>query len=325
MTATGLPTADTLTDRYVWAVLRSIPEKQRADIDAELRATIADAVDARREAGGSEADAERGALVDLGDPAILAAGYADRPLHLIGPALFLDYSRLLRLLLAIVLPCVVLGVGIANAIQGHSFGEVVGGAVVTALTVGVHLCFWITLIFAILERTRTTLSPFVPWSPDGLSAVPSGPRTGFGEAITTVVFLLLFAGGIAWQQFFSVFDDAERTPIPFLEPGLWSFWLPYALVITGLQIVLAVVLFGVGRWTWPLATAHAVLAFALAIPALWLLVTGRLLNEAFFAEFGWAEIIQPGGVVVLVGALVVAGIAIGTAVDGFVKARRGRR
>ena len=37
----------TLTDRYIWAVQRSLPEHQRDDIDRELRGTIADTVDAK--------------------------------------------------------------------------------------------------------------------------------------------------------------------------------------------------------------------------------------------------------------------------------------
>ena len=52
-------TTTTLTDRYVWAVLRSLPEAQRADIDRELRGTIADTIDAKIEAGSEPADASR--------------------------------------------------------------------------------------------------------------------------------------------------------------------------------------------------------------------------------------------------------------------------
>lgn len=40
-----------LTDRYVWATVRSLPEKQRSDIERELRTSIADAVDAKTDAG----------------------------------------------------------------------------------------------------------------------------------------------------------------------------------------------------------------------------------------------------------------------------------
>src|SRR5262245_64492392 len=104
-------TTTTLTDRYVDATLRRVPARQRPDIERELRASIADAVDDRLEAGGDPAEAEEAVLTDLGDPARLAAGYADRPLHLIGPAFFLDYTRLLRALLVTVVPAVAAVVG----------------------------------------------------------------------------------------------------------------------------------------------------------------------------------------------------------------------
>ena len=73
----------TLTDRYVDAALRRLPADKRPDIDKELRASIADAVDDRVGAGTDPAQAEVAVLTDLGDPARLAAGYADQPLHLI--------------------------------------------------------------------------------------------------------------------------------------------------------------------------------------------------------------------------------------------------
>jgi len=100
----------TLTDRYVSAALRSIPEQKRADIDRELRASIDDAIDTRVDAGEPQKEAEYAVLTDFGDPARLAAGYADRPLYLIGPALFLDWWRLLKVLLAIVVPIAGAGV-----------------------------------------------------------------------------------------------------------------------------------------------------------------------------------------------------------------------
>ena len=72
----------TLADRYVWGVLRNVPESQRAELEPEIRALIADAVDART--AGTEATAtvtasaetvERAALTELGDPEVLAARY----------------------------------------------------------------------------------------------------------------------------------------------------------------------------------------------------------------------------------------------------------
>ena len=63
----------TLTDRYVWAAVRSIPEKQRGELEPELRGLIADTADAQREKGVADADVERATLLELGDPERLAA------------------------------------------------------------------------------------------------------------------------------------------------------------------------------------------------------------------------------------------------------------
>lgn len=42
-----------LTDRYVWAAARTLPETQRAEFDRELRERIGDATDALVETGSS--------------------------------------------------------------------------------------------------------------------------------------------------------------------------------------------------------------------------------------------------------------------------------
>ena len=103
---------DTLTTRYIDAVTRSVPERQRDDVARELAAAIADQIDARLVAGEAPGDAERIVLTELGDPERLAAGYADRPLHLIGPRYYLEWKRLLVLLLWIVPACAAGGVAI---------------------------------------------------------------------------------------------------------------------------------------------------------------------------------------------------------------------
>src|SRR6478736_5334921 len=77
----------TLTDRYVAATLRRVPADQHADLEQELRASVADAVEAKVEAGTDPARAETDVLNDLGHPDRLAADLAGRPLYLIGPTL----------------------------------------------------------------------------------------------------------------------------------------------------------------------------------------------------------------------------------------------
>ena len=103
----------TLTDRYVDAVTRRLPEASRDDVGRELRATIHDTVESRPDL--DRGVAEREALVALGDPERLAASYAGRGLYLIGPSVFLLWRRVLLVLLSIV-PAVVALVTIVVAI-----------------------------------------------------------------------------------------------------------------------------------------------------------------------------------------------------------------
>ena len=74
--------ATTLTERYISATTDSLPPDTQGDVRAELEASIADAIESRLEQGEDPEEAERIVLTDLGDPAALAASYADRILFL---------------------------------------------------------------------------------------------------------------------------------------------------------------------------------------------------------------------------------------------------
>src|SRR5690606_8110198 len=112
-----------------WNTDEARPRKfyRTSEAGVRLAATLTqevDAVDARTEQGEPLEAAERAVLSELGDPSILAAGYADRPLHLIGPKYFLTWWRLLKVLVAIVPACAFGGVVIAQALAGGGIGQI---------------------------------------------------------------------------------------------------------------------------------------------------------------------------------------------------------
>ncbi|MDR6904732.1 hypothetical protein J2X63_000418 [Agromyces sp. 3263] len=319
----------TLTDRYVWAAARSVPEAQRTELERELRERIGDETDALVEGGRSPIDAERAALTELGDPVALAARYVDRPLQLIGPRYFLVWWRLLKLLLAVVLPFAALGIAIAKAVAGADIGEIIGSAIGLTISVAVHIGFWTTLIFAVLERTPAPAGRRgidAPWTLDMLPALPEPAKASRrGELIGSVVMLVVFAGLIVLQQFgVPWIDDLESVPL--LDPALWSFWLPYFLGLIVLEILFAFALYAWG-WNWWLAGANLVLNVAFAVPALWLFLTGQLLNPAALDAMDWPWG-QSGPIIVAIIVVVVIAAAAWDVVDGGIKAWRaasGRR
>ena len=275
-----------LTDRYVAAALRTVPEKQRQDLGAELRASIEDQIDGRVENGEERTASERAVLTELGDPDKLAAGYTERPLQLIGPRYYLDWWRLLKLLLWIVLPAAAFGIALGQMLAGESIGPIIGTVVVTLISVAVHLCFWTTLVFVIVERTGAERKEFGQWSIDQLPE-PRPRGVGFGDMVASLVFLAIGAGAVIWDLTIGFVPESvlgSDVPLSFLNPGLWPWWIAGLFLLMALEATLAIVVYLVGRWTPALAVVNAVLALAFAVPALVLLALGLLVNAEFFAS-----------------------------------------
>src|SRR5699024_9681623 len=100
-TLEGRHTMSALTETYVDNVIGHLPENSRADIAAEIRATINDMVEDRlgefdHPAEEQSAAAERQVLEELGDPIRLSREYTNSPQHLIGPAFYPLYIWSLR-------------------------------------------------------------------------------------------------------------------------------------------------------------------------------------------------------------------------------------
>ena len=316
-------TTANLTDRYVDAAMRTVREDQRDDLAAELRGSIDDQIEARVAEGGDPESAERAVLTDLGDPDLLAAGYTGRQLHLIGPRYYLDWWRLLKLLLWIVLPCTAFGVALAQVLQGASVGETIGSAVVAVLTAAMHVAFWVTLVFVVLERTGHETMTSGRWTPDQLPE-PRQRGAGFGDMITSIAFLLVMAAVILWDHFIGL---APTQPgLPFLDDGLWPWWIMALFLVMAMEAVLAITVYGVGRWTAPLAVANGILNLVIAVPALWLLAEGRLINPDFFPSIidgADGETVQ--NIIVTIVAFVIVGVAVWDTTDAALKAARARR
>ncbi|WP_309068819.1 hypothetical protein [Microbacterium sp.] len=313
-----------LLDRYVDAATRSVPPASRDDIAAELRASITDQLEPRLEAGEADDAAERSVLTELGDPAILAARYADRPLHLIGPAYYLEWLRLLKLLLWIVLPCVAFAWVLGQAIAGASAGTMLGGGIGVLVSVAVHLAFWTTFAFWLAERAQTP-SPVRAWTPDELPLAAEA-RASRAEVILALAFVLIAAGLVLWDRFidFLPWDVAGGRVLPLLNPGLWPWTL---VVIPGAAAISAFILLGVHlarRWTHPAAVANAVLAVAVGALGLWLHTSGLMWNPevvALFSQHAGEEAARVVGIII---GVCLAGFPLWSVADGFLKARRGR-
>ncbi|WP_349427599.1 hypothetical protein [Microbacterium sp. LWS13-1.2] len=313
---------DTLTDRYVWAVTRGVPHDRRKDVGEQLRADVAANVAGRRAAGADARTAETAAITDLGDPDRRAAEASGRPGYLIGPAYFFDYRRILIIVLSAVTPSVFGALLLVEAMAGTDLWRALLSALTVAVTVAVQVAFWMTVAFAVIDRmsggrrrTPTT------WNPADLPELPMA-RVGLGETIFALLAYLLIIGLIVWQQNIWVVESAGGTAIPLLDPALWSFWLPWFIVLAVLEMAFALTLYAVGRWTWALAWVNVLLNLAFAVPAVMLVVTDQLLSAQFREVF--ADVMPLLEVFLRIIPYIIVGATVLDAVGGFRKAYRGR-
>lgn len=278
-------TKPTLAERYVHATVRHVPPSQRDDTARELRASIADMVEARTAAGEAPAAAERAVLTELGDPERLAATYAGRDLVLIGPRLFLHWWRLLKLLVLLVPAIIATIVFIAGVADGNRVGEVIADTLGAAWNVAINVAFWVTVVFAAIER-------FAPdgvdeldgerWTPDELPepAEAQGAIT-LGETAASIGFIALVIAFFPWQEWRPISVGGVDSPL--LNPDLWSGWIPYLIAVLVIEIGYELVKYRIGRRTTPLLITHFAINVAFAVPVVWLLLAGEFLHPELAA------------------------------------------
>lgn len=305
----------TLTQRYIAATVHSLPPSSQDDVRAELSASSRTPSRPRSENGGAAEAAERSALNELGDPALLAAGFADRPLHLIGPRYYPTWWRLL-VLLAIVPACVLGAVASASRSPGRGRARSSGSR--SRRPCRPPCISLLGLVFVILERRRRAAGldgrqsargareRLRPGQPDRLAGVPRPGRRGAD------------LGPVRRVRPDRRRDRPRAQPVPVAlvdEAGL--------LALLAAEAAFAVVLFARRRWSAALAVANTAIAVLFASLALTLLGRGQLVNPEFVVliveRTGSPDLPRILGVLV---AFSVAAIGVWDVVDGWLKARR---
>ncbi|WP_127579380.1 HAAS signaling domain-containing protein [Paenibacillus koleovorans] len=290
-----------LVNRYVYAVTKRLPVKQRSDIAAELNGLIEDMLLERT--GGSEPSKKQveEVLLELGEPSELADKYRSTKSYLIGPALFGHYVDLLKLLLSIVLPVIAV-IKLIGFLGNPPAGQIMTGIIDViggVVSVGIHMTFWLTLAFVFMDRyglRREDLSGGAAWTPASLQPVPKQRLIPLADTIVYVLFYLFLIGffGLARRFLGAWVDngatDGEKTLIPFFNQEVLSDLFPYLVILCVLGIALEAVKWAAGRWTKALVAGNIVMNVLTFGFILFLVTRTGLINPAFIDETvsrGW--------------------------------------
>jgi hypothetical protein len=285
-----------LIEVYIQEVTRRLPEKNREDIALELRSTIEDMLPEDY----SEEDV-KAALEKLGSPISLAAGYSDRPMHLIGPRYFDIYVTLLKMILPIAAVISVISM-IAQYFIGYGGNEaalnvalsLMGQGIWTIIEVSVQVFFWLTVVFAVIERTdqgkdqQPLTASLKKWTPEDLKNISYVPEKKaiskcqvFGSLMWTAIWATLYFYA---DHLVGIYkggrDGLEFVAATFNQEILLRYW-PIVVMVIGFEIALALYQLIKGQWTKRMALSNMALQLTATIIFIVILINPNVLSAEF--------------------------------------------
>jgi len=287
-----------LIDRYIYAVTKRLPLKQREDIEKELRSLIDDMLASR--CAGREPLKEDviAVLNELGDPAILAAKYRDDKCYLIGPEYFYTYLTVMKTVVITLAAGTAIGhaIGIALEPPEHVFAGIV--ELIAAVVSGAFQGFaWVTIVFAVMERVNNKDIQNVAkrkWSVSELPKIPkkeelikpSDPITGI---VFSVVFLVVFC--LAYRYIGAYFSDGGGIKvIPVFSEQFQNF-IPLIIALFCFSVLKESLKLIAGRWTINLGIAVTAINIVLFVISIAVFTNPNVWNGNFVSELDAAGMV----------------------------------
>ena len=285
-----------LIDLYIQEVAKRLPEKNREDITLELRSTIDDMLPEDY----NEKDV-KSVLEKLGSPVSLANGYLDRPMHLIGPRYFDVYTTLLKMIIPIAAVIALISMVAENFIDYSGdqavlnvIFQLIGKGIGEIFEVGLHVFFWLTLVFVILERTDTDkgIEPLTTslkkWTPDDLKNISYIPKKKaiskfevFGGLMWTAVWATLYFYANHLVGVYNGTANGLKFVSPtFNQDVLLQYW-PIVVIMIVFEICISLYKLVQGQWTQRLAIGNAILQVAGTIVFIVIVVNPHVFNAGF--------------------------------------------
>lgn len=330
-----------LIEAYILEVTRRLPEKKRQEAEKELRVTIAEMLPE-----DCSEEETKAALEKLGSPVIVASRFHKQPLYLIGPRYFDVYVTYVKKIVPIAAALAFI-FGLIDSLTDYSSGQELIKLVIksfmngfgSAFDVAVQVVVWVTIIFAIMERTNKEKSEqplttkFKEWTVNDLKAVKAAPEKkaiSKSEVIWGAIWIVVWANMYYYANHWIGIYEENGNGLTFVtavfnQKVLFHYWYSIVIII-GLEVALILFKIIKGHWTKSLAIYNAVVEVISSIVFIVILVNPHLLNRSFvtYASQHWSV---PSNQ--LVSGFVITGIfifvisAVFNSFDGFRKASMG--
>lgn len=190
-----------LIERYVYDVIRRLPEKEQEEVRRELESNIYDMLS--DQANENEI---KNVLYELGSPASLAEKYRSKPRYLISPAIYDAYIRVVKWvvpLIGVVVMAIGMIVGAIDSIKGgvsdtcNVITNIISSGISSGFSAALQALFWTTFGFSISERfnNKTGKDGVWEWKVEDLpEALPKDKhKIPLSDSITELVITVVFS------------------------------------------------------------------------------------------------------------------------------------
>lgn len=279
-------------NRYVYAVTKSFAEKQREDIEKELRANIEDMIEQNQGSESYEEKAKK-VLLELGNPEVLADDYRGSKRYLIGPQYYETYMLVLKIVIGAVFGGISIAVFVESFFIANENIVNITANYFANLFSGVLQAFaWTTIAFMIAERNNTKINKDHlgkrKWNLSKLPAVPdkkaaiSLSKSIFRIIFATVFYTILYSA----PQVFAVYvlrgNEIIGSPVFNLE--VLQGYRVLIMSVLVLIILREMVKLYYRRWMLKLSVIHVILTVIATVLALIIVTDSSVWNPNFVTE-----------------------------------------
>lgn len=245
-------------DRYVYAVVKKLPKKERDNVELVLRSTIDDAL---KEETNDREPAEKDifhVLEMLGKPSEVAAKYGSETRYLIGPELYEIYLMVVGFAIMGVSIGLFVAFLVSTINATVSFGLIFLDMLGTIVATAISIVGSVTIVFAIIQR-------FMPeewrldhgtsgeaWDPKELPVLPkpkdefklSEPIVGICFMVLALIVFNLFPDKIAIYEY----KDSVWISEPIFNLQVLKSYMPYINSFWVAAILFNMYLIKSGKW-----------------------------------------------------------------------------
>ena len=282
-----------LQERYIAAGLKHIPPTEKDGVEKAMRRIIAERL---QERGNASEETEREVLRGLGSPRILAEKQLREPPHLIGPELYGTYMLIVKIVMTVAVIGTLIGNTVDFIVNGETILRYIAQSFAAAIGVAIGAFGWVTLVFAIMERTakqKILTEIQEDWSLADLpeKEVPQKPFNKVGVIIGiifTVLFIILVNQYSHLLGVYYTLEGSIQEMIPILNQEVFRSYLPYINGMLVLQLLFSASKLVFRKWTYPVATANLILS-VLSFVLLWFILQDTaILNPELVTKIGEA-------------------------------------